>query len=260
MNPLPAVTILNIPVHRLTLAKALACISRCLTEPRLHQIATVNPEFVITAQQDTDFRRILQQADLCLADGVGLLWAARRLGQPIPERLPGSEMVYHLAELAAQQGWRLFLLGAAPGVAEAAAAIFQQSYPGLQIAGSYAGSPDPADDDQLVQHINASRADVLYVAYGAPRQDKWIDRNRHKLQTVRLALGVGGSLDFVTGRAIRAPRWVQRLGLEWLHRLLHEPWRWRRMLALPRFVWAVLRTMDAGRKTKDEGRGTKDER
>jgi len=240
MNPLPAVTILNIPVHQLDWAAALAEIERCLAEPDPRQLATVNPEFIMRAQQDADFRRILQQADLCLADGVGLLWAARWLGQPLPERLPGSEIVYRLAELAAERGWRLYLLGAAPGVAEEAAVIFQAKYPGLQIAGTYAGSPDPAEDEPIVARINASRADVLYVAYGAPRQDKWIDRNRHKLKTVQLALGVGGSLDFVTGRAIRAPRWVQRLGLEWLHRLAHEPWRWRRMLALPRFVWAVM--------------------
>ena len=94
--------------------------------------------------------------------------------------------------------------------------------------------------------INASGAQVLYVAYGAPRQDKWIRRNRQALVTVRVAMGVGGALDFVSGRAVRAPRWVQRLGLEWLHRLYREPWRWRRMVALPRFVWAVLREKRPG--------------
>jgi N-acetylglucosaminyldiphosphoundecaprenol N-acetyl-beta-D-mannosaminyltransferase len=253
-----AVTILNIPVHRLNWAEAFAQIDRCMSEPGVHQLATVNPEFVMTAQRDAHFQAILQRADLCLADGVGLLWAARWLGDPLPERLPGSELVYHLAELAARRGWRLYLLGAAPGVAEEAAAIFQRQYPGLQIAGTFAGSPDPVEDMALVARINESEADILYVAYGAPRQDKWIDRNRNKLTTVRLALGVGGSLDFVVGRAIRAPRWAQRLGLEWLHRLVYEPWRWRRMLALPRFVWAVV-TRDEGRRTNDEGRRTKDE-
>ena len=251
MKQLPAVTILNIPVHQLDWAAALAEIERCLSEPGVHQLATVNPEFVMTAQQDAQFMDILQRADLCLADGVGLLWAARRLGQPLPERLPGSEMVYRLAELAARRGWRLYLLGAAPGVAEEATAIFQNQYPDLSIAGTFAGSPDPAEDEAIVARINASRADILYVAYGAPRQDKWIARNREKLTTVRLALGVGGSLDFVTGRSIRAPRWAQRLGLEWLHRLVREPWRWRRMLALPRFVWAIM-TRGEGRRTKDK--------
>jgi N-acetylglucosaminyldiphosphoundecaprenol N-acetyl-beta-D-mannosaminyltransferase len=164
------------------------------------------------------------------------------LGQRLPERVPGSELVYHLAGRAAEKGWRLFLLGAAPGVAEEAAAVFQARYPDLTIAGTYAGSPDPAENDTIVQRINDSAADLLFVAYGAPKQDKWIARNRQALTTVRVAIGIGGSLDFITGRAVRAPRWLQRLGLEWLHRLYHEPWRWRRMLALPHFTLLVLKS------------------
>jgi N-acetylglucosaminyldiphosphoundecaprenol N-acetyl-beta-D-mannosaminyltransferase len=211
-----------------------------MAEPRLYQIATVNPEFVMAAQQDAAFRYVLRQADLCLPDGVGLLLASRRLGRPLPERVPGSEFVYHLAELAAQEGWALFLLGAAPGVAEAAAAVFQHLYPSLIVAGTYAGSPDPAENATIVQRINESGAQLLYVAYGAPRQDRWIERNRHTLTNIRVAMGVGGALDFVSGRAVRAPQWVQKLGLEWFDRLIRQPWRWRRMLALPRFAWRVM--------------------
>lgn len=247
---LPSVSILGIPVHATSMAEAVDRVERFMGQPRLHQIATVNPEFVMTAQKDTDFRQVLQDADLCLADGIGLLYAARWLGSPLPERVPGSELVYHLAERAAEKGWRLFLLGAAPGVAEAAGAIFQNLYPALQIAGCHAGSPAPAENEEIVTRINESKADLLYVAYGAPRQDKWIARNRDRLENVRVALGVGGALDFVTGRAQRAPRWVQQLGLEWFHRLLHEPWRWRRMLALPRFAVEVLRS---GRGAAREG-------
>jgi N-acetylglucosaminyldiphosphoundecaprenol N-acetyl-beta-D-mannosaminyltransferase len=116
----------------------------------------------------------------------------------------------------------------------------QQQYPGLHIAGAYAGSPDPAENEAIVRRINDSQADMLFVAYGASRQDKWIARNKDALTTVRLAMGVGGAFDFITGRAVRAPRWLQKVGLEWLHRLIHEPWRWRRMLALPRFTLKVL--------------------
>jgi N-acetylglucosaminyldiphosphoundecaprenol N-acetyl-beta-D-mannosaminyltransferase len=149
-------------------------------------------------------------------------------------------MVYEVASLAASEGLSLFLLGAQPGVAEEAAVILQRRYSGLNIAGTYAGSPNPAENEGIVERVNESGAEILFVAYGAPAQDKWIDRNREKLQGVRVAMGVGGSLDFITGRAQRAPQWVQRLGLEWLHRLLREPWRWRRMKALPRFVLLVL--------------------
>ncbi len=239
--PLAAVTILGVPVHLLTMAEALNRIAALMTEPRLHQLATVNPEFVMKAQSDAAFRRVLQEADLCLADGVGLVWASRWYGQPLPERVPGSELVYHLAERCAARGWRLFLLGAAPGVAAAAGEILRARYVGLEIAGTFSGSPHPQENDAIVQRINDSQADVLYVAYGAPQQDKWIAGNRQALTTVRLALGVGGALDFITGKAVRAPRWMQQLGLEWLHRLLRQPWRWRRMLALPRFAWAAWR-------------------
>jgi N-acetylglucosaminyldiphosphoundecaprenol N-acetyl-beta-D-mannosaminyltransferase len=222
------------------MADTLTLVQQFMAEPRLHQIATTNPEFVMAAQQDDVFRQVLWGADLCIPDGIGLIAAARWLRRPLPQRVPGSELVYHLAALAAEYGWRLFLLGAAPGVAEAAAVRFQQQNPDLVIAGTYAGSPDPAENEAIIQRINDSQADMLFVAYGAPKQDKWIARNKANLPTVRLAMGVGGALDFVTGRAIRAPRWLQKLGLEWLHRLIYEPWRWRRMLALPRFAWRVL--------------------
>ncbi len=217
------------------MADTLALVEGYMAEPRVHQIATVNPEFVMAAQSDAAFRQVLRAADLCLPDGVGLLFAARRLGRSLPERVPGSELVYRLAERAAARGWPLFLLGAAPGVADEAAAILIERYPGLIIAGTYAGSPDPAENEAIVQRVNDSGAAILWVAYGAPKQDKWIARNREMLTTVRVAIGVGGSLDFVTGRAVRAPQWAQDAGLEWLHRLYKEPWRWRRMLALPRF-------------------------
>ena len=240
--PQKSITILNTPVHVVSMDKTLQLVRLYMDGRRLHQIATTNPEFVMAAQQDEEFRQVLQQCDLCIADGVGLLLASRWMGSPLPERIPGSELVYNLAELAAQEGWRIFLLGAGPGVAEEAAKIFQTSYPELHIAGTYAGSPDLAENDAIVRRINSSRADMLFVAYGAPNQDKWIARNRESLPAIKLALGVGGSLDFVTGKAQRAPRWMQNLGLEWLHRLILEPWRWRRMLALPRFALKVLLT------------------
>jgi N-acetylglucosaminyldiphosphoundecaprenol N-acetyl-beta-D-mannosaminyltransferase len=257
MSDSPITPILNTPVHAVTMADTLTLVRQYMTKPRLHQICTTNPEFVMAAQTDDAFRQVLHEADLCLPDGIGLVvasrWLQQQSGQPmLPERVPGSELVYHLAELCAEEGWRLFLLGAAPGVAEEAAAIFQSRCPNLTIAGTYAGSPDPAENEAIVQRINDSRADMLFVAYGAPNQDKWIARNRQSLPTVRVAVGVGGSLDFVTGKSIRAPRWVQKLGLEWLHRLVKEPWRWRRMLALPRFVVAVV-TQHVGQGSNGEG-------
>ena len=232
--------ILNVRIDAVTTAQTLDLISDFMQEPRVHQICTANPEFVMKAQGDAAFLRVLDSADLNLPDGIGLVLAARFLGSPVPERVPGSTLTYQLAELCAEKGWRLFLLGAAPTVADQAAAILQARYPQLNVVGTYSGSPALAENDQIVARINASRADILGVAYGAPKQDKWIARNRETLETVRVAIGIGGSLDFIAGISIRAPEWVQKLGLEWLHRLIKEPWRWRRMLALPRFVWAVI--------------------
>jgi N-acetylglucosaminyldiphosphoundecaprenol N-acetyl-beta-D-mannosaminyltransferase len=144
-----------------------------------------------------------------------------------------------IAQEAAQRGWRLFLLGAGPGIAEKAANILQSRYPGLQIAGTYSGSPAADEEDDLVDRINASRADIVFVAYGAPNQDKWIARNLPRLN-VSMAMGVGGAFDFIAGVVPRAPAWMRRMGIEWLFRLVRQPWRIRRMLRLPVFVWLVL--------------------
>lgn len=202
-------------------------------------VCTVNPEFVMIAQRDVNFFNILNRADLCIPDGVGLLWAARWLGRRLPQRVTGSDGLPLIAERAAKAGWRLYLLGAAPGVAEKAADVLRGRYPGLQIAGTYAGSPAPDEEDAIVQRVNASGADLLFVAYGAPEQDKWIARNLPRLQ-VKMAMGVGGAFDFIAGLVPRAPLWMRRLGLEWLYRLYLQPSRIGRMTRLPRFVLAVL--------------------
>lgn len=236
------ISILGLPISAITYDEWLDLIGQWVSEtpPRVHHVCTINPEFVMIAQRDVNFRNILRRCDLTVPDGVGLLWAARRLGTPLPERVTGSDGVPKIAERAAQTGWRLFLLGAAPGVAETTAAILQNRYPGLQIAGTYSGSPAPDEEDAIVERINASHADILFVAYGAPEQDKWIARNMPRLN-VRMAMGVGGAFDFIAGILPRAPLWMQRMGLEWLYRLYLQPSRIGRMMRLPRFVLTVLR-------------------
>ncbi len=242
--PAPAflkrIRVLGLPVDAITYAEWLDLIDQWVkAHTATRHVCTINPEFIMIAQDDPNFHHILNRAALCVPDGVGLLWAAKHLGQPLPQRVTGSDGVPIIAERAAQTGWRLFLLGAAPGVADKAAAVLQSRYPGLQIAGTYSGSPSPQEEDAIVERVNASGADILFVAYGAPEQDKWIARNLPRLN-VAMAMGIGGSLDFVAGVLPRAPLWMQRLGLEWLFRLILQPWRLRRMLRLPRFVLAVL--------------------
>ena len=203
------------------------------------QLITVNPEFVMAAQRDADFRQAINAATLVVADGVGVVWATRYLRAATPGRITGVDTLVALARRCASAGYRLYLLGAAPGVAEETAQRLQNVAPDLQIAGTYAGSPAPAEEAEIIERIRAAQADVLCVAYGAPAQDLWIYRNLSRLP-VALAVGVGGAYDFISGRQRRAPRVMQRLGLEWLYRLYREPWRWRRMLALPRFALQVM--------------------
>lgn len=233
--------LLGVPVDAITYVSWLAEIDRWIREGgSARHVCTVNPEFIMIAQRDPIFFAILQRAAICVPDGAGLLWASRRLGAPLPERVTGSDGVPYIARHAAERGWKLFFLGAAPGVADKAAAILQDRFPDLIVAGTYSGSPAGSDEDRIVQLVNSSGADILFVAYGAPAQDKWIARNLPRLQA-SMAMGVGGSLDFVAGVIPRAPDWMQRRGLEWFYRLLRQPWRWRRMLRLPRFVLAVQR-------------------
>src|SRR5205085_6873352 len=203
-----SVRVLSVRVDCVDMAGAVAAIEE-MVERRdgTRLVATVNPEFVMRARRDEQFRAVLDRAELCLADGVGVVWAMRRQGCRVPERVAGSDLVPALAELCARRSWRPFLLGARPGVAAEAARRLEGARPGLQVAGTHAGSPHPEDDEESVRRITAARPDLLLVAYGHPAQELWIARNRHRLE-VPVAIGVGGSFDFVAGRVRRAPRWL----------------------------------------------------
>jgi N-acetylglucosaminyldiphosphoundecaprenol N-acetyl-beta-D-mannosaminyltransferase len=244
----PTVTILRVNIHALTNAQTLALIEQFIASGQPHQLVTVNPEFVVAAQSDDEFRNIINHAALALPDGVGLLFAARFLKTiPLPERVPGSDLVVRLAELSHRRGYRIYFLGAGAGVAQKAVENLKKIYPNMQVAGCYAGSPDPEEDEALIRRISPTGPDILLVAYGAPKQDKWIARNLDRLQ-IPVCLGVGGSFDFLAGTARRAPLWIQKLGLEWLHRLALQPWRWKRIWnAVPRFSWLVLGSKFLGR-------------
>ena len=231
--------ILDVRVDPVTFEQTLARIQGFIADGRPHQIVTVNPEFVMTAQTDHEFRRIINNAALSLPDGIGVWWASRRLGRPLPERVPGVDLVERLAVLSATQGYRLYFLGAMPGVAEQAVAVMRTRHPGMAVAGIYAGSPRPEDEGDIVARIRAQQPHILFVAFGAPAQDHWISRNLEQLG-VPVCIGVGGTFDYIAGIRPLAPPLLRRLGLEWLYRLTTQPWRWRRMLALPRFAWRVL--------------------
>lgn len=238
---IPTINILGVEVHRVDFAATLDQIAAWIAAPATHcrQICTVNPEFIMDARRNATFAAALRRADLRVPDGVGVLWAARMLGAPLSERVTGSDGIYQICQRAANEGWRVFLLGAGPGVAEMAAQKLRERYAGLQVVGTYAGSPAIEEWPTIQARLAAAQPDILFVAYGHPRQDLWIDTHRHELPA-KVALGIGGAVDFVAGVAQRAPLWLQQLGLEWLHRLIMQPWRWRRMVKLPIFALRVL--------------------
>lgn len=203
------------------------------------QVCTINPEFVVDAQTNGAFAGALANADLCVPDGIGTLWAANLHGARLSERVTGSDGIYHLCQRAAMRDWSVFFLGAAPGVAKQTAVLLQARYPGLRVCGSESSNPTDEAWAEIHQQLAQSQPDLLFVAFGHPRQDLWIDAHRAELP-VKVAMGVGGAFDFVSGVQQRAPQLWQQVGLEWLYRLLREPRRWRRMLKLPKFVGLVL--------------------
>jgi N-acetylglucosaminyldiphosphoundecaprenol N-acetyl-beta-D-mannosaminyltransferase len=206
------------------------------------QIVTVNPEFVMHARRDPDFLKVLREADLRTPDSIGMIMAVGRRGLRVKTRVGGSDLIWSISQQAATHGQSIFLLGAAEGVADAAANTLQATYPGLVIAGTYSGSYQPQDDGPQVDRVRAANPDILFVAFGAPAQDLWIARNKSALG-VPIIIGVGGSFDYVAGHKKRAPSWMRTAGLDWLFRLVTQPWRWRRMLVLPRFaVLALIRS------------------
>lgn len=206
----------------------------------LHQVITLNAEILYRATQDPALMSVIRQADLVTPDGAGILWAARKLGKPLPERVTGIDLMQAIAREAPKYGWRLFLYGGAPGVADQAARNLINAHPGINIVGTAHGYIPPEEQEALKERIRKSNPDILLVALGAPRQEFWIRDNLPSLG-VPVAIGVGGSFDVISGNVKRAPLWMQKAHLEWLYRLIKEPWRYKRMMALPKFMALVIK-------------------
>ena len=226
--------ILGTPIDDLNMEEALERIDGFIAMGRSngkgHQIATVNADFVAKSLQDPELRRILQESDMATADGMPLVWGARLLGVPIPGRVAGADMVPALAARAAEKGHSIYFLGAAPGVAERAANILKARHPALKIAGIASPSRAEVDgqDPAIIAACKAANPDILFVAFGNPKQEKWIYNHAEEL-AIPVMMGVGGTFDFIASVTKRAPIWMQEAGLEWLYRLAHEPRRlWKR--------------------------------
>ncbi len=237
------VEILGIPIDRSSRQELLQQIREEVRENRVRGqhslLATPNPEIIYAGGKDLVLGRALRSARFCVPDGIGVVWAAKMKGCPVAERIPGIELMEDILEMASRDGLKVYFLGTRPENMEAAVSSIKQRFPDLRIAGYHHGYFTPDEDKLVVGAVAASEADILFAGMGAERELKWLYKYLPALD-VPLAMGVGGSFDVFGGVVSRAPKWMIKLNLEWLYRLLKEPWRWRRQLVLPLFVGLIL--------------------
>lgn len=248
------IEIVGIPIDNLVYEEVLKKMDQLIPDKRKVYIVTANPEMILNASQDKMFFNVLKGAEIATPDGVGILWAAHYLSKPLPkkfffqylqlfgslfsilvypkkvrsvlrERITGADLFPKIIDYSQKKAWRIFLLGASKGVAEGAINHFSKAYPKANFVGCYAGTPKSMDEKEICDRINEVKPDIIFVAYGSPQQELWIHRNLFKLDSVKIAIGIGGSFDFYAGKIKRAPHYVRKVGLEWLWRLVQEPKR-----------------------------------
>ncbi|HEX3471154.1 MAG TPA: WecB/TagA/CpsF family glycosyltransferase [Silvibacterium sp.] len=222
-----SVAVLGVPFNSVTMEEAVTIIEQKIDGGGFHQVATANVDFLMHAINDHELQNILCSCSLVVPDGMPILWSARLMGSKLKERVCGIDLVPRLAELAERRGYRLYLLGASEKSSQRAAEQLQKSYPGLHIVGRYSPPPRPLEEmnhEEILQRIEQARPDILLVAFGNPKQEKWLSMHRDRLK-VPVSIGIGGSLDMIAGKLARAPRWMQKAGLEWSFRAVQEPRR-----------------------------------
>lgn len=270
---LEKVQILNVNFNKITLTEATKVAINFAKGEKQKYIVTPNPEILLEGLNNKNFVEILNQADLSIADGTGILWASKYLAitaknhnktikilkylyslliapfypkyikKILPQRVTGTDLMEEICKKAPANNLKIFLLGAAEGTAEKTKEILEHKYPGIKIVGTFAGTPKEEDEKEIIEKINNSKAEVLFVAYGAPKQELWIHRNLPKIPQIKLAMGIGGAFNFIAKIRKRAPKLMQQIGLEWLYRLLQEPSRIHRIYnATIKFSRAILKS------------------
>lgn len=234
------INILNIPVSSLSMQETVNFIQERLQKQKKTFAVTANAEIIMMAQKDSAYLELLQRADIVTPDGAGVVWAAKHLGSPVHERVAGYDLFHQLLQLAAKTQKKVYFFGGKPGIVEQAKSKALELYPALEIAGCRNGYFQATETETIINDINNSGAEMLFAALGAPKQEFWLDGNKDKLQA-KLLMGIGGSFDVLSGQTTRAPLWMQKAGLEWLYRLMKEPYRFKRMAStLPQFVLKIL--------------------
>lgn len=229
------VEIVGVNINDVNMDEAADILAEYLEGDRCSMVFTPNSEILVEAVKDREFEQVLNKGHLVVPDGIGVVIASRFYGTPFRERVAGFDLMLQLMEIADKKGSSIYLLGGKEGVAEEAAIKLTERYGGIRIAGARNGYFAAESEENIIDEINSSNADILLVALGAPKQEKFIYRHREKLK-VRIAMGVGGSLDVLAGRAKRAPQFFRNAGLEWFYRLIRDPKRIIRMMRLPKFI------------------------
>lgn len=236
------INILDVLVDHVTMEDAVKKVDEFIRSESYHMVFTPNPEIIMIAQKNEKLKETLNKADLVVPDGIGVVIASKMLKeQVLKERVPGYDLVQNTMKLAVKNGYKYYFLGGKPGIAELAAEKMKQKYPGIQIVGTHHGYFNKEDEQEIIQEINASGANILLVALGAPKQELWIQEHKEDLSHIRVAVGVGGSFDVMAEVIKRAPVFFQKCGLEWFYRLIRQPSRAKRMLLIPQFIVKVSR-------------------
>ena len=234
------IKILGVPVHPMTMKQSVDSLEQRMLAGEQTFVVTANAEIIMMCQEDAAYNSIIsQKAELVLPDGAGAVWAGRHLGYKVPEQVAGFDLYNQLLALSAKKGYKAYFFGGSPGIAEAAKAKSEEMYPGVKIVGCHNGYFTDADVPAIIEAINQSGAEMLFVALGAPKQERWILAHREELKH-RILMGIGGSFDVLAGKMERAPKWMQDASLEWAFRLYKQPSRFMRMLALPKFALKVI--------------------
>ncbi|MDR1391867.1 MAG: WecB/TagA/CpsF family glycosyltransferase [Clostridiales bacterium] len=235
------VYILGVKIDDITFSSSVSLAERLIKSEGLSMIYTINPEIIMSAYKETSFKDILNSSTLCVADGIGILYASKILNTPLPERISGIDLICSLFDKIKTNNTKTFLLGSKPGIAEKAKYNIENTYKGIDICGVSDGYffGNKNKEDEIIEKINNSEAKLLIVCMGSPLQEKWINKNRNKLK-VNLCIGAGGTLDVFSGIKKRAPIVMQNLNLEWFYRIFNEPKRIKRFMSVPKFAYLVI--------------------
>ena len=230
-------TVMDIRIHAVTMEEALRFVEKSIEEGKPSFIATANAEMIMIAQKDKELGHILNEADLVVPDGAGVLWAGEQLGTPFPERVAGADLTVELLKRASIMNWPVYFLGGNPGVAAKAAKKFMEDHGKFSLVGCHDGYFDEEEERHIIADIRKSGAKILFAGLGVPKQEKWLYAHKDELSAV--SMGIGGVFDVMSGNLKRAPLWMQKHRLEWAYRLYLQPSRIGRMAALPKFMRAV---------------------